>query len=299
MSRLPEKKRSDHYVPQFYLNEFSCVDDVTTDPRIWVYDIENPVPKKIRTNRIAKIKNFYRLFEDGSIDDSLDKALQYFESEVAPIFRKLRREDISLENIHSRYKLGRFISFLLARTPQFREHINLFFQNNTKAGLIDYLNTNVNVEKELQMLNEGRRQRITKQEFVSSFNKLKINLAPGSFQFVLIESAKRMIVPVCSMKWLLLRSNEAFPFVTSDAPVVVDNPEATDPSVWYGYEKRTAKVIFPMNRNLCLLTAWTGREGYYKVDEDVVFDMNSKIASHAMRYLFSPIQYPISVVQDA
>jgi len=97
------------------------------------------------------------------------------------------------------------------------------------------------------------------------------------------------------MKWAFLISEPAFPYITSDAPVSIYDPDQTDPSIWYGYEKRRARFIFPINRNLCLEATWAGKEGYFHVDRDAVFETNALIASHALRYVFSPTQYPMSV----
>jgi hypothetical protein len=128
-----------------------------------------------------------------------------------------------------------------------------------------------------------------------SFNKIKIKPPDGSFPEILGESVKRMIPAFCSMKWHFLKTDSEMFFITSDAPVVMNDPNEKDPSIRYGYAKKGIQIIYPINKKLCLLAAWTGKEGYYPVNSEVVYEMNSKIAEHAQKYLFSPICYEMHV----
>ena len=298
MKSLPLKKKVNHYVPEFYLNEFSDPDDVSDNPRLWVYDIENPIPRKISTNRIAKIKNYYRLYHQGVVDDSLDNALQHFETEAAPIFKELRGNNIPFSDVHTRYQFGRFISFLLVRTPQFKKHINILSQNKAKTRLIEKFNKDGDLKETVKKINKTGKEGFTEEEFISSFNKLKIELLPNAFQLVLLEAAKKMILSFCNMNWHFLRSEPEFAFVTSDAPVFIYNPDEKDNSIWYGYERRNSEFIFPVNRNLCLITTRNRKEGYFNTNKDVVYDLNDKILSHALRYLFSPVQYKMKIEEN-
>jgi hypothetical protein len=295
---LKNRKHSDHYVPRFYLNEFSAKSDNRRAPSVWLYDLENPTPKLVATTRIAKIKNLYSLEDNGSAVNALDEALKHFESEVAPIFRSLRTGEASFAERKRRYVLARFICFLACRIPQFNQNINILFQNKQKSRLIEYFGKDLGWDNVLKKLEEQTGHKFTLKEFLDSFNKMKIWLKPSAFHYLLLESAKRMIPPLGAMKWHFLRSNPDSFYITSDAPVVMVDPNETDPTVRYGYVRKSIQIIVPINRNLCLLAAWAGKEGYYQVTEEVVSEMNTKIADHAMRYLFSPIQFKISVTES-
>ncbi|MCL4511236.1 MAG: DUF4238 domain-containing protein [Bacteroidetes bacterium] len=194
MNSTPIKRRVNHYVPKFYLNEFADPNDKSKEPRFWCYDTENQTLRKIATSKVAKIKNYYRLYDNGVIHDALDDALCHFESEAAPIFRRLRDETLEFNDVHLRYQFGRFVCFLLVRTPQFQQHTRLHFQNQAKSRLIEHLSKDNNLEKAVAELNKKGSGGFTEREFIEGFNKLKINLHPGPFQLVLLKSAQRMIL---------------------------------------------------------------------------------------------------------
>jgi hypothetical protein len=292
---LATKKHTDHYVPRFYLNEFAAKTNRRRAPSVWLYDKENPAPRLVATSRIAKIKNLYSLEQDGSIDDSLDDALKHVESEAAPLFRSLRTEQVSFIDLKKRYIFGRFVCFLACRIPQFRRNISILFQNRMKSRFVEALNKAGGQESLLRKLDRNTGQSWTAAEFLDWFNRMKIELKPGPFQYVLLESAMRMIPPFCSMNWHFLKSDSDKYFVTSDAPVVMYNPEAPNASIRYGYLQKTIEIIFPVNKSLCLIACWTGREGYYFVNKDVVQEMNEKVGDAAERYLFSPVRCDITV----
>jgi hypothetical protein len=284
-----QKKLRDHYVPEFYLNEF-CIPNISKNekPSVWMYDIENPIPKKIATEKIAKIKNFY--------EQEVDDVLTDLEGKIAPIFRRLRSTEIDLTNIQVRYTLGKFICFLAFRTPQFREHYDTLVQNTLKSKLVKQFNQK-GITAVIDEFNKRTIYKVTSEEFIDSFNKIKIKAPVGSFPEILGGSVERMIPAFCSMKWHFLKPDPEYCFITSDAPVVMNDPNERDPSIRYGYGRKSIRIIFPINRRLCLLASWSGIEGYYFVNVDVVNEMNSKIAEHARRYIFSPVRYKIDVIE--
>ncbi|MBI3365306.1 MAG: DUF4238 domain-containing protein, partial [Ignavibacteriae bacterium] len=249
-------KQSDHYVPEFYLNEFASNSSHRRALSVWFYDLENPRPTQVATTRIAKIKNFYLLVQDASVNTGLDDALKHFESEVAPVFRKLRVEEMSFGETKKRYIFGRFVCFLAFRTPQFRNHLNILFQNKMKTKLMDHYNKMGGTKALETDLKNQLDQDITVEEFIESFNKIRIQPKSNALQFFLVESAKRMIPAFCGMKWHFLRSDSDESFITSDAPVVMHNPENRDPSIRYGYLQKSIQIIFPVNRSLCLVATW-------------------------------------------
>ncbi len=282
------KKLRDHYISQFYLREFSISEfDDEEEPSVWVYDLEeSKTPKRIVIKNVAKIKNFY--------EQVVDDALTDIEGKVAPLFRKLRNGDLDLTNIQEKYDFGKFVCFLTFQTPRFREDFEILVQNTLKSKLVEQFNQR-GTRAVVDDLNERTNNKWTSKEFIDSFNKIKIKPPVGSFPEILGESLKRMIPKFCVMKWHFLRSDSERCFITSDAPVVMHNPNNKDPFVRYGYAERAIQIIFPINRTLCLLAGWTGKDGYYVVNRDVVQEMNTKIAQHARRFLFSPIQYDIEI----
>ena len=234
----------------------------------------------------------------GHYDKIVDDVLTDLESITAPIFRSLRNTDVDFTNIQDRYKFGKFICFLTFRTPQFQQHFDILVQNTVKTKFVEHFNEKGGPKAIVDEFHKRTGHYITPAEFIDSFNKIKIRPPDGSYPELLGESVKRMIPAFCSMKWHFLKSDSEMLFITSDAPVIMNDPNEKDPSIRYGYAKKGIQIICPINKRLCLLAGWTGKEGYYHVNKDVVKEMNSKIAEQAKKYLFSPIRYEMHVEEN-
>src|SRR5436853_7264333 len=87
-----------HYVPQFYLKNFS----ISSKPDfVWVYRRDNQEPKDIHVSRIAAVKGFYRATsaETGEKTERIEGMFAEIEGEVAPIIKTLvSGNDIWLSN---------------------------------------------------------------------------------------------------------------------------------------------------------------------------------------------------------
>lgn len=277
-----------HYVPEFYLRGFA-IPDIAND-KLWVYDKNKPVPRLQSPEKVAKKNNLYSFFDPHGVDNILEEALSKIESSAAPLFRRLQHEDVTFTNVDERYTLGKFVSFLAYRTLQFNRHLHILAQNLAKGKLISHFEKKGGLLVAVEDFNKKTGYQVTPEKFLESFNKMKIKPPKGTFQVMMFEGAKKMTPHFCTMKWHFLRSDADRYFITTDAPVVFHDPNNDDPFFKPGIFQKSVQILFPVNKQLCLVATWKGREGYYLVNEGVVGEINNKIAGAAESFLFSPIQ---------
>jgi hypothetical protein len=109
-----------HYVPQFYLRNFS----ITGRPdRVFVYRRDNRDPVDMNVRNIAVVKDFYSvtLEETGEESDMIEEMFSELEGDTADIFTKLTNENpVTLANDQLE-TLAVFVAFLHVRGRSFRQ----------------------------------------------------------------------------------------------------------------------------------------------------------------------------------
>lgn len=285
-----------HYIPKFYLNGFTNPEvPPGHSPSLLRYDIENPEPKKRAPVNVANKKYFYSFFDQESIDNTVEVTLSKIESEASSIFKRLENNDIIFDKPELRYVFGRFVSFLRFRTPQSKRYFEEIVNNREKMRFMDHLNKNGGIKAFMDTSNNEAGGNISTEEFLKSFNGMKIKPPDGSFQVLLFDAAKKMNRSFYSMKWHFLRPQDGLYFITSDAPVVFFDPANRNSSWIPGHDLKRIQIIFPVTRNLCLIATWDGEEGYSTADRESIIQINRRIAESAEKYLFSPVKYSITV----
>jgi hypothetical protein len=290
MKEKSQRVRGQHYIPRFYLNEFASPDSSDErEGRLWVFDKNNPSIRKQKSIKIARKNNLYTIIHSGGIDFSLENMLGNTESDAAPIFKRIRSSSAPPLDTEERYLLARFISFLAFRTPQFKKHLNVIVQNIVKSHAVEEINNRGGIPTLLRELQSSIGIEVSPEKFISVFNSIKLQPPEGTFQLLMIKAAERMIPYLCSMNWSFLRCTGKCHFITSDSPVIMSNPNVKDLHFRYGYRQKEVEIIFPINRELCLLAFWSGKAFDSMIDGDRVSAINSSIANYAERYLFSPL----------
>lgn len=280
-----------HYISKFYLGGFT----IPGTEKLWVYDKNKPIPRKQSPRKVAKENHFYSVLGIKGINNVIEDNLAKIESATAPIFQSLQNHDHQFDTPTERYVFGRFICFLAFRTPQFNRYFHIIAQNVAKTQLIEHFKKKGGLEVVVEEFNRRAKSKTTPEQFLETFNKLKIKPPKGSFQILMGEAAMRFIPYFCTMKWLFLRSEKDVFFITSDAPILFHDPSNHNPFFKPGILQKTVQIYFPVNRQLCLLASWEGDGGYRVAEPNLVSDINVKIASEAERCLFSPFPCDVGV----
>ncbi|MFD1564422.1 DUF4238 domain-containing protein [Haloarchaeobius amylolyticus] len=216
-----------HYVPQFYFRNFA------NDERVCTYNLGNeesyqPTPIK----NICYENNFY-----GS--KKLEKDLSKLESELASIIHDIV-DSKSLKPIEgdqeARYLLDFFISHTHGRTKAAKIESEDFSQEFLEMAAEFGVRSGKLEDKHLEMVKDGEIKlegpHHANRQFVSSY---------GPLHFL-------------NMNRILIYNATNKDFITSDHPIVLDNPRfKNEISVGTtGYASRGLQIFCPLSPNACL-----------------------------------------------
>jgi hypothetical protein len=254
-----EKERH-HYVPKFYLKNFTFDKDRKF---LYVYERKGEV-KKVSITDVAVKKGFYT-FVDESTKCKIDKLEEFFadiENKTAPVLNKI----ISSENLNisdsDREILSLFISTLYIRTLRFfsiqKDILREMIKNILNVSAQDKENFSNSVKMVAGTKIEDDEIELAIKLVLEGIDKnfrISINdeaVKPHFFKIDLETAWDLAKIFLNIKKWHLLINNTDLPFITSDNPVVIQKPN-------FIYDDRInrglgfATIILPISPKLCLL----------------------------------------------
>ncbi len=170
------------------------------------------------------------------------------------------------------------------RTLKSQGMFRILRQNYYKSKFVE----SINEEGGIQNYFKNRNINFDPDQFLDSFNKMKIELNKEMFLTLMIESVVRMIPSVCVRNWLLLvPQNKAKFFITSDHPVVFFNSKFSTNDYMPGFNDKNTDIIFPIFPKLCLYASFKVKSGMMRISNSELFNINDKIAAFCHKYYFS------------
>jgi len=189
---MMSKVKEEHYVPRFYLKNFTiegkgksiyCFDKVLL--KSFVCEIED----------VAREKYFYDVVPGNS---EVEKDLAELESSIAGALRKLiSAQDIEKLNLSERKHVAVFAVIQELRTLEWREALkDLCLQVKDRL-----------TEKELSEEMKKELEKVSRADFHKEL------------QLKFLRNVPQFVEMLFSMKWVLIENKTAMPFWTSDHPV--------------------------------------------------------------------------------
>jgi hypothetical protein len=275
-----------HFVPRFHLKRF--VDPTKKRELIWVYERGKEKPELRALDRVAAQKNYYAVnAEDGTKIQEAETILSRIDGLAAPILRSfeengsISREDRSL--------LALFLAFGTLRTPKFRDaaedlysELLTTYSRKLASDPVRFAETVKSAEAALgESLGEPEelRRAITEE-------RIQIKTLPKYSIKVMLEDAIQHAAMLENMIWCLRDADEDTPLVTSDCPVVLNNPTAIEgcgPPTPLALE-----VVFPISPKLLLLATWDGHSGSGQMSGALTRQTNKLMCLAADQYVYSP-----------
>jgi hypothetical protein len=298
---------NDHYVPQFYLRNFS---PPTRPGRIYSYR-RNARPSLVGIRSVASEEDYYTMKSNiiGVQKDQVDQLFRDIESGAAPIIDYFLTSPNTRLHVNDRGVLSMFIAFLAFRTPRSRANV----MRMDAEGRIQILKILAGYKEFIHQ--EARKAGIdpdeaeaARQAVLEMGDELTIEYHPGEsedyFMCTQVEMADHVSDIIHGKLWYLLESTSEC-FVTSDHPVVLARPENYPAYLGVGFESAT--VLLPLSPQRCLLLVnhpipnWkfpgclllsfrrfrTDNGTLIKIDEDKVQAINRLIISQAYQAIFS------------
>lgn len=270
----------DHYVPQFYLRNFS---PGGKQNQIYLYR-RGLAPELVGISRVACDEDYY--------EDKVDKTLGKHEKQSAPIIKKLleaRKVDLSDKE---RRRLSAFVGSLANRTPNSQERLykgHSFFAGSLEeffADKEDFFRSErghgfSGTDEELEAIRLG---------LLEGAKESYIKHNPTKTDSRLIETALELAEDtegiIEGRRWHLLESTTSRVFVTSDNPVVLTRPE--DEALWASVGLRLGSVLLPLSPTRCVLIDDAKRgDALVRVSREKADAMNNYIIAHAHKAVFA------------
>ena len=270
----------DHYVPQFYLRNFS-----PSQSRNQIYRYRKTEgPQLLAINSVA--------CEVGYYPSRIDKILSRQEKESAQTIKKLLdspRVDVTTKE---RTRLAAFIGTLGNRTPKTQERLH-----NQHSIVVESLEDYLSDKEEFYRSERAHGFSGTEDELeavrlglLESAKQNFLQHDPRKTHEGLIETALELAedteAVIEGRNWRLLESTTSRVFVTSDNPVVLIRHEAE--SFWQPIGLRRGSVLLPLSPKRCLLIDDDRRgDTIIPVDREKADRINQLVIVNAQEAVFA------------
>lgn len=288
------KYKRNHYVPEFYLNNFSVVHSGDRKAQLWVYDKEKNTPRRQSPKDTAVINDLYTVLMPDLPPNALEVAFGKQESNVSPILAKWA-QDGALPTIDAILEVAYFLALLHLRNPKtarwFEAIAELVAVEKAKALAQDPVQFDKFWEK--LMKEESIPPELTKEKISEMAKNLDehfvVKFDPQYTTFSPLMHAEAIFNELKSMYWCLCSAPKGWDFITSDSPVVVRFRKERGVAFGGGFGHPTAKVIFPISPQVCLYLSRNFPYKAKKVNSSFVKNANRDTAINAERFVFASL----------
>lgn len=284
MNKTHNPPKKHHYLPKFYLKEFT-----DQDGKLSIFDRKtNTILPPQKPENCAVIGNLYtQIDERGQKDYRLESALSKIESLASPIIKEL----IAEKNI-SPAKRGSFVHFcalLFHRTPNHMRFIESLMREEHRK--IIQSNPMKKIYKNLPGAPSDEKTVNEHMQYLSNHGKFKFN--ETEIMKLSLLSAAETAHRIVNRNWLVLHiDNQKQSFVTSDVPITLSSLSNT-----IGLARLDTFIIFPLTKShlLIMYGEKTKTRHIYAsrlLNKNIGFDamkiireINLKCANNSLRFL--------------
>lgn len=260
--------KNQHTIPQCYLKQF--VDPKTPngqEPYVWIFERESKRGKKKAPKNILAENDFYTLkLKSGGKDYVLEKTLAQIESEYASVFEKKIKLKLPLDD-YEHVVFCVFVAAMLERTPKQKKNIEGFL-DQVISMTEDMENAHgVQPKKSLELKQDKE-----------NAHKISVMRTIPFISNILIK-----------MNLAFLCASKKGPFITSDAPCFLFNPDLQWQRFYGpGLGQKHVEVRMPLSPEISVCLSWVNNlRGYLKVDTDLVHESNRMVFGHSDQYFIA------------
>lgn len=270
------KARKHHFIPQFYLRQFTNTDEKlyvvekSIDTRNWPSSTEN-----------AGAKRDYHTLDwmDRKADtETIEQRLSEVEDSQASLLKAIVESPESFSD--RKGELAEFIALMYFRVPAFRDHIE-----KQLSSVVSFTGKILRRQGKLPEPPDIIKDLIK----VHGDDIFLLKIANWKIiEFMFDASLHSQISDICSsMNLRILQAKEADRFITCDSPIVLFDREYKNHKP-YGssFSIKTIEVSFALSPTLMLLASWDGCEGVFQVSDEEVRRVNWRAIVNAQNYLY-------------
>lgn len=280
-----------HFVPRFHLRQF--VDSSQERELIWVYERGKAKPELRSLDHVAAQKDYYAVkADDGQKLQTVEEILARVEGLAAPIIRRFQEGNRRVSH-EDRMAFSVFLSFGTMRTPKFRGAVEGLIKESidsySKKLAGDATKFAESVKSAEQALGENLGDPEELRNAILG-EHIEVKARPEYSLKVMLEDAFEHATMINNMVWSFRDADEDTALVTSDTPVVLNNP-----SVLEGNGPPTPldlEVVSPISFKLLFVATWDGRAGAGHMSGYLTRQMNKLMSLAAENYVYSPAEIP-------
>jgi Protein of unknown function (DUF4238) len=257
-----------------------------------VYERGKKKPELRPLDRVAAQKDYYSVkTENGAKLQDAEMILSRVEGLAAPILQRVEEHrNVSPED---RGMLALFLAFACLRTPKFRDAAEdllseslMAFSRKLASDRAKFAETVKSAESALgESFGDPEELRRAMTE-----ERIQVKARPEYSIKVMFEDALQHATMIESMVWSVREADEDNLLVTSDTPVVLNNPsclEGNGPPT-----PLTLEVVFPISPKLVLLATWDGHCGSGQMTGSLTREINKLMSFAADQYVYAPTEIP-------
>lgn len=252
--------KKQHYVPQFYLREFT--DPKTPagqDPYVWLFSKDGRNRRRRAPKNILWETDLYTLDVSGTKDLSLEKKLSEIECGFAEVVREKIKKHLPLTDAEHR-KLCLFVATMLQRTVRQRDNQEQFYE--TLVSQIERLETHHGSDGSTSRKLRAFKKDAHKAGVVAMLDEIPGLLMRMSLAFVCV-------------------GNTQARFITSDDPVTLFNPELQWQQLYGpGLAQSGVELTMPVTPEVAVCMTWSNLRGYIRIPGWRVHEINRFTRGH-------------------
>jgi hypothetical protein len=219
------KNQKEHFVPKWYLRNFSSTSD---HGYIWVYNTKLREIKEEPINKMAQKQGFY----GKNFEDFLDPIDTRTKLVIENIISNENIDNLTHENLDTLYE---FIVLQYYRTEHAKEIVERQVRKTIKFKTFPKVRA---IYKHIS------------DETFEEILRLPPNLNFFLFNIGIALSSKKAISDLTPY---LIKNNTNMPFITSDDPVAFNNRYHVTNKFLIGFQSPGVQIICPINKKYCLM----------------------------------------------
>ena len=268
-----------HYVPAFYLREFTgriTPDD--NEPYLWVVDLRKRRISKRAPKNVAVRSDYYAVGgESGGKDHSVETWFSQIESFAKRTLERILQGNTALDTTE-REILAYFIALQIVRIPSSREPAEKFLaeieQICSELMLMDRKEWDQSV-KATDPSREFSSEDLDRQyEWAINPQNIQIKANPDYVLYKWLRAVPKVANVIKDMSLSFMSPQTGRTFWTSDAPVSWINPKSSSP-LGRGLMSQHIELSFPIGPRVCLLANWaTASDACLQLNDDDLLHRN-------------------------
>lgn len=259
--------KKQHYVPQFYLREFTDPDTPPgQEPYVWTFSKDGKKRKRRAPKNILWETDLYTINVDGTKHYEIEKTLSQIECDFAETVRKKIKPHLPLTAAEHK-TLCRFVATMLQRTIRQKDNQESFYEK--LIAQVERLESHHGSANSTSARLKAAKKDVHKSGILGMLSEIPELLGRMSLAFL------------CTA-----RTNGRF--ITSDDPVTLFNPDLQWQRAYGpGLAQSGVELTMPISPEIAICLTWSNLRGYIQIPRWRVDELNRFTRGHCYEHFIS------------